>query len=586
MANNPAPLTEQQLAEFFPLIRQPLGANVFELGLVLGGTVSAGAYTAGVLDFLMEALDVWTRAKERGDPSAPMHDVVISTIGGASGGAINGAILTRAAGWSFPRGPDAGNPFYSSWTSGVDLMALLSTKPEPGVTGLASVFNCAAIDEQAERSIRFSGGALGEGDTPTRRSWLADPLRLIMTVGNVTGLPYRVRMHGESQLSYDLMGHQDAIRFALTVPGGMANPPGSRPDELALASRDTANWDMLRAASLATSAFPLAFRSRPLHRPLDACGYHATLIPGESGGDAQVAQLIPRWDTLTAGEADPNLVHFVNVDGGTMDNQPLDMVRTALAGMNGRNSRRGDKADRAVILIDPFSDPLALGPRQPPGLLALALPFVQSLVYQARFQPEDIALATAEEIYSRFLIAPVGPPGADGRTIGARAIAAGGLGGFLGFIDRRFMAYDYRLGRRNAYDFLARHFIFPEHNPIFVGPHWTDRQRQEQRVIDTNGVRHLRMIPLMPQLPVPPMPTASDWPRLPAMPAGLGAAIEARLNFAFEQIVDMVRPQVKSPLVRAALGGYARAGWYFARPTLRDKALKLISDALKQRGLL
>ena len=71
------------------------------------------------------------------------------------------------------------------------------------------------------------------------------------------------------------------------------------------------------------------------------------------------------------------------------------------------------------------------------------------------------------------------------------------------------MAYDYRLGRRNAYDFLARHFIFPEHNPIFVGPHWTDRQRQEQRVIDANGVRHLRMIPLMPQLQAPPMPTAS-----------------------------------------------------------------------------
>ena len=585
MVDVPAPLSEQQLAEFFPLTRPPLGPNVFELGLVLGGTVSAGAYTAGVLDFLIEALDVWTRAKERGDPSAPMHDVVISTIGGASGGAINGAILTRAAGWSFPRGPDAGNPFYASWTAGVDLMGLLSIKPERGVTGLASAFNCAAIDEQAEQTIQFAGGKLGEGDTPAQRSYLADPLRLMMMVGNVTGLPYRIRMRGESQLSYDLMAHADAMRFALTVPGGKPNPPGARPDEMALASHDTANWDMLRAASLATSAFPLAFRARMLQRTLEACGYRATLIPGEGGADAQVAQLIPRWDALMAGETDPGLAHFANVDGGTMDNQPLDLVRTALAGMNGRNNRRGDRADRAVILIDPFSDPLKLGPREPPGLFALALPFVQSLVFQARFQPEDIALATAEEIYSRFLIAPVGPPGTGGeRTIGSRAIAAGGLGGFLGFIDRRLMAYDYRLGRRNAYDFLARHFIFPEHNPIFIGPQWTDRQRQEQRVIDANGVRFLRMIPLMPQLPAPPMPTAGDWPRLSAMPAGLGAAIEARLNFAFEEVIGAARP--KAWWQRAAFGSYARAGWYFARPMLRDKALAAIKGGLESRGLL
>ena len=30
--------------------------GVFEIGLVLAGAVSAGAYTAGVIDFLLEAL--------------------------------------------------------------------------------------------------------------------------------------------------------------------------------------------------------------------------------------------------------------------------------------------------------------------------------------------------------------------------------------------------------------------------------------------------------------------------------------------------------------------------------------------------
>ena len=42
--------------------------ETFELALVLGGTVSAGAYTAGALDFLIEALDCWEAARAGGDP--------------------------------------------------------------------------------------------------------------------------------------------------------------------------------------------------------------------------------------------------------------------------------------------------------------------------------------------------------------------------------------------------------------------------------------------------------------------------------------------------------------------------------------
>ena len=36
----------------------------FEIGLTLTGSVSAGAYTAGVIDFLLQALDEWDKAKQ------------------------------------------------------------------------------------------------------------------------------------------------------------------------------------------------------------------------------------------------------------------------------------------------------------------------------------------------------------------------------------------------------------------------------------------------------------------------------------------------------------------------------------------
>jgi hypothetical protein len=86
MPITPDDLTQEQIDRLFPLRRAPIKAGAFEIGLVLAGNVSAGGYTAGVLDYLIEACDAWTRAKDDGDPEMPTHEVIISTIAGASGG--------------------------------------------------------------------------------------------------------------------------------------------------------------------------------------------------------------------------------------------------------------------------------------------------------------------------------------------------------------------------------------------------------------------------------------------------------------------------------------------------------------------
>ena len=46
---------KQPIQAFFPLRVGPADDGAFEIGIVLGGTVSAAAYTADVLDFLNEA---------------------------------------------------------------------------------------------------------------------------------------------------------------------------------------------------------------------------------------------------------------------------------------------------------------------------------------------------------------------------------------------------------------------------------------------------------------------------------------------------------------------------------------------------
>jgi hypothetical protein len=71
----------------------------FQIALAMSGAISAGAYTAGVFDFLIQALDEWENARtgkylEQGDDpgTIPNHFVGIKAMSGASAGSIAAAI--------------------------------------------------------------------------------------------------------------------------------------------------------------------------------------------------------------------------------------------------------------------------------------------------------------------------------------------------------------------------------------------------------------------------------------------------------------------------------------------------------------
>ena len=59
------------------------GTRTFEIGLVMAGAISAGAYTAGAIDFLIQALDEWQTAKDGEDPDCPRHNVTLRILAGA-----------------------------------------------------------------------------------------------------------------------------------------------------------------------------------------------------------------------------------------------------------------------------------------------------------------------------------------------------------------------------------------------------------------------------------------------------------------------------------------------------------------------
>src|SRR5262249_10351884 len=142
-----------------------------------------------------------------------------------------------------------------------------------------------------------------------------------------------------------------------------------------------------------------------------------------------------------------------------------------LAGDSFRNKRGGADADRAVIMVDPFPDPIDLTTPYAPSveLASVAKHIVSAYMQQARFKPEELALAAQPDIFSRYMIAPVAGHAASER-VKRSPMASAALGGFGGFLSEAFRHHDFQLGRRNCQRFLQRHFALYPENPLFGNP--------------------------------------------------------------------------------------------------------------------
>jgi hypothetical protein len=389
-----------------------------------------------------------------------------------------------------------------------------------------------------------------------------------------------------------MLRHADHARFRVRVAGGLADPNApDRRDEIALEHplagdvepRLQQEWERLGEAALATCAFPIAFRARPFRRLVDLCQYRVTTI-FDALGKPEVRPVVPDWPEIPKANEPGALYEFVNVDGGTLNNEPFELARTALSGYESSNPREGLEAHRAVILIDPFAAAEPLGPAAPPDALGLVWPVIGALMRQARYKPEDIALANAENVYSRYIVTPVHPDrSAAGKPIaGPAAIAGGALGGFGGFLAAAFTEHDYLLGRRNGWKFLRDHLALPEAHPLFVSPGWSDAQRIRHRIGGRTGP-HLPLIPLMPELRDAP-PPLKPWPVDAVRGKEFGDAIADKLQEKYDGLKE--RASEGSRLLKIL---FATVGWAiwrgYGRGALRDAIVSTLDDGLATHQL-
>ncbi len=288
------------------------------------------------------------------------------------------------------------------------------------------------------------------------------------------------------------------------------------------------NWSTLDSYARAGGAFPLGFPAVGLRRPREHYDYRVAVVPGEDG-KVKAVPLRPNWPD--SGDDDSNEYAFLAVDGGTFNNELIELARTFLIGVTGRNPRDGVKAKRGVLLIDPLPGTAQPGPDRFESLVKLGGAMLSSLVNQGRHATADLLLMANPDVFSRYLAIP------QRRVViskkkrlikGEKALATAGLG----FFEDEYRRHDYMLGRANCHTYLAKKFVLNEANRIFEC--WTDKQKPEFR--GKAGAGFLPLIPLAGPAREPdgPMP----WPRRKLTARQIRKRLEDRPEIIVEKVAD------------------------------------------------
>lgn len=477
----------------------------FEIGLVMAGAVSAGAYTAGVIDFLLQALQTWDEAKKSGAENAPPHNVNIKVITGASAGGMTAAILAAMLNDSFSsiscmpgREPNADeisqNKLYDAWVEQVDISKLLLSndlqQPDSNVT---SLLDSTVLDEIAEKTIRFNSSG-------SRPNYISEALHLYLTVTNLQGVPYDILFEGRSGKGHTISQHTDFFHFLLDDE----KPDSEETEWLNPQDNNHPNWNLLKNVALATGAFPGGLAPRRLQRPFAHYNLRSWPIPLRPDPDnpstpnkcLEMKPIPPSWPPHQKKQ-----LNFLSVDGGVMDNEPLELARRTLARKNEFNPRDAKNVQRSVIMVDPFpSKKIATLKTQKEladhDILSVLGELFGSLLSQSRFKPDELILANSYDVYSRFMIAPTRYTNDNQKA--EYPIASGFLNGFGGFMSKKFRMHDFQLGRRNCQQFLRRYFVLPleeaKSNEVFQNYSDADFNRFSYQ---ENGTRYLPIIPLL-----------------------------------------------------------------------------------------
>lgn len=560
--------------------------KTFKLCLTMAGAVSAGAYTAGVLDYLLETLELWEQAKRtnraRGinhpdyDHSIPMHHVEIDVLSGSSAGGICGSLTFlalsdkdfKSCGDKNKEGKN--NIFYESWvdmgdspeSSTVD--KLLNNSDLKEFKEVRSLLNTKVIDDLADEAICTR-------EQKPVPNYASKSLDVILTTTNLRGINFLVNFDGSDQNSSNgtmITNHEGFFRYKLKNEFFQPGIP-KQEDELyyVLDISNERDLKYLKDATISTAAFPIGLRAREVTISAEYIKRYPKYLFNQTKG---VEPLLPEG----------NLYRFTSVDGGVINNEPYGIGLKVLREKNPehiKNDRYG------VIMIDPFPNKEHDTPKIGTDIFAIAGGLLRALRNQVMFNQDGIMDALNLSDHTKFLIAPIreienkgiwGRPPSD--------LASAPVGGFAGFLSRDFRHHDFHLGRKNCQAFLRHYFSMPieDVEKRLSGLPSEEAKERFQFAVPAMDVKGRKFYPIIPDMRVLNNLNNEGDVATYGKDANIGQIPFPKMNFsAFEiryrekikeRIGMLVKSQLKSKFVSFLANAFyaKKAGYKFVADSL------------------
>tara|TARA_B100001146_G_scaffold213216_1_gene213375 strand:- start:14910 stop:16637 length:1728 start_codon:yes stop_codon:yes gene_type:complete len=442
--------------------------DTVKLCITMAGAVSAGAYTAGVLDYLLDTLALWEAAKEKNrklgpehpkyDHSIPMHQVEIDVLSGSSAGGISCTLMLLALAdkkyRSFGSRNELGenNVFYQSWVHMADdehsdtLEKLLQIDDLKKYKSVHSLLNTLPIEEIADTALNVK-------EPRVLPKFASDSLDVILTTTNLRGLNFQVNfdeLDRSGSKGTIITNHGGFFRYKLTNEKFKTGIPEAE-EELyyVLDLQDDKHVNYLKNATLSTAAFPVGLESREMKVASEYIQRYPKYLFNESAG---ITALIPDGDTYS----------FTSVDGGVINNEPYGI---GLRILKEKNPEHCNNEKYAVIMVDPFPNKDTDVPHTGKGIFATLSGLFKALRNQVMFNQDGIIDALDTSDRTKFLIEPIRKIEKDGDWVRPKSdLASSPIAGFAGFINSEFRKHDFQLGRKNCQNFLRYHFAVAEEN--------------------------------------------------------------------------------------------------------------------------
>ncbi|MFM7643135.1 MAG: patatin-like phospholipase family protein [Cyanobium sp.] len=389
-----------------------------KLAIVISGAVSLGSYEAGVMYEVLEAI---ARHNEREQDEH--QQIKIDKITGASAGGMTAAILAQNLLYDDGslRSP-YDNKLYKAWVEMIDIIPLLQNKKGDQKRSLLDIHIIESIANQllvSEETLKEQNGSGSLGQHPAA----ANRLRVGIAMANMNGYKYEIPTTGDPPFGYtrfkdQLMCEVERKPDSTSSLQELALVPDAATGSLHWQAAGDMTWGMLREAGISSGAFPLAFPLRKITRS----GF------GLSQPDNRFVN------------RDGN---FLYTDGGVFENEPVGLAHALLESPQDSN--------RFYLLIKPGPKAASVGSitSEREDLLQTLFALVGAVVQQAQFQDFVMErLGREAGIADRLL------------TITSKDSTLVGdiLSAFSGFLEQKFRAYDYNIGRETARNQLKRAF--------------------------------------------------------------------------------------------------------------------------------